>query len=76
MFRELDTVVLTRDIAEHALKKGDVGAIVHCYADEKAFEVEFVTAKADTVALLTLPSADIRPMNSGEILHVRELTPT
>ena len=76
MVRELDTVVLTRDIAEHALKRGDVGAVVHCYPDEKAFEVEFVTAEAKTVALLSLDSTEIRPMNSGEILHVRELTPT
>ena len=75
MVRELDTVVLTRDIAEHALKRGDVGAVVHCYPDDKAFEVEFVTAEAKTVALLTLASADVRPMNRGEILHVREHTP-
>ena len=76
MVRELDTVVLTHDIAEHALKRGDVGAVVHGYPDENAFEVEFVTAESNTVALLTLDSADIRPMKGSEILHVRELTPT
>lgn len=72
MIRELDTVVLTRDIEEHALKQGDVGAVVHCYSDGVAFEVEFVTAEGRTVALLTLTPADIRAMGSGEILHVRE----
>ena len=71
MIRELDTVVLTHDLAEHGLKQGDLGAVVHGYQDG-AFEVEFVTAEGRTVALLTLTTADIRPMASGEILHVRE----
>ena len=39
MVRELDTVVLTHDIEEHDLKQGDIGAVVHCYADRAAFEV-------------------------------------
>lgn len=73
MIRELDTVVLTHDIEEHGLKQGDVGAVVHCYSDGAAFEVEFVTAEGRTVALLTLIRTDIRPMGSGEILHVREI---
>ena len=72
MIRELDTVVLTHDVEEHGLKQGDVGAVVHCYSDGAAFEVEFVTAEGKTVALLTLMRADIRPMGSREILHVRE----
>jgi len=44
MIQELDTVVLTHDIEEYGLKQGDVGAVVHCYSDGAAFEVEFVTA--------------------------------
>lgn len=72
MIRELDTVVLTRNIKEHRLKRGDIGAVVHSYRDGTAFEVEFVTAEGRTVALLTLTQVDIRPMGSSEILHVRE----
>jgi hypothetical protein len=45
MIRELDTVVLTHDIPEHSLKKGDVGAVVHCYGDGAAWEAEFVAAR-------------------------------
>jgi hypothetical protein len=71
MIRELDTVVLQRDIDEHGLKQGDVGAVVHRYHDGSAFEVEFVTAGGDTVGVLTLTPSDIRPMKSTEILHVR-----
>ena len=73
MIRELDNVVLTRDVDEHGLKKGDVGAVVHAYADREAHEVEFVTAQGKTVAVLTLEAADIRPMDRSEILHVRHL---
>lgn len=73
MLRELDSVVLTRDIADTGLKKGDVGAIVHAYGDANAFEVEFVTAEGKTVAVLTLGPADVRPMVDSEILHARDL---
>jgi len=76
MIRELDTVVLSRDIEEHGLKEGDVGAVVHRYGAGRAFEVEFVTAEGRSVAVLTLTEADIRPMNNGEILHVRKLRST
>lgn len=73
MFQELETVVLTRDMPEHSLKRGDVGAVVHCYKDGLAFEVEFVTANGRTVALLTLDKADIRPISGHEVLHARGL---
>ena len=73
MIHELDAVVLKRDVEEHGLKQGDVGAVVHCYQDASAFEVEFVTAEGTTIALLTLPATDVRLMQSGEILHVRML---
>ncbi len=72
MIRELETVVLTHDVPERGLEKGDVGAVVHRYVDRGAYEVEFVTAEGKTVAVLTLTEADIRPMGSGEILHARE----
>jgi hypothetical protein len=44
MISELDMVVLTRDLSEHGLQKGDVGTIVHVYNVGAAYEVEFVTA--------------------------------
>ncbi len=72
--KELDTVVITHDIKDKGLKKGDMGAIVYVYDDGKAFEVEFVTADGKTVALLTLTVADIRPMAKNELLHVRDFS--
>ena len=75
MIPELDTVVLKHDVPEHGLKRGDVGAVVHRYANREAFEVEFVTAQGKTVAVLTLTKDEIRPMGHSEIFHVRELAP-
>ena len=71
MFEELDTVVLARDIEKYGLKRGDIGAVVHVYSNGKTVEVEFVTAKGKTVALVTLSSLDIRHMANDDILHVR-----
>ncbi len=74
MIRELDMVILTHDIDKYNLKQGDIGAVVYCYEDDTAFEVEFVTANNKTIALLTLNRIDIRPISSRDILHAREST--
>ncbi len=73
MIKELDLVALNHDIESHGLRADDVGTVVHCYIDNVGFEVEFVTAEGRTIALLTLTTADIRPIRSTEMLHVREL---
>ena len=73
MIKELDTVVLTHDIAKYRLVEGDIGVVVHCYSDGNAYEVEFVTAEGRTIAVLTLNLDDVRLMSSREILHVREV---
>lgn len=74
MIRELDLVVLTRDLENHGLEAGDVGTVVHCYADKAGFEVEFVAAEGKTIGVLTLTTADIRPFQNAEILHSRDVT--
>lgn len=71
--RELDCVVLRRDIPEHGLETGDVGAVVHRYADGEAFEVEFVTGEGETVAVVTVAADELRHFGKREILHAREL---
>ena len=40
---ELDRVALTAPVPEARLEAGDVGTIVHAYADGRAFEIEFTT---------------------------------
>ena len=74
MIIEHDIVVLSMDIPEHGLTKGDVGVVVHCYDEQKGFEVEFVTAGGATIAVLTLTKENIRPIHAQEILHARELS--
>ena len=75
MIEELDLVVLTHDIDEYELKRGDVGTVVHCYSDGEGFEVEFVTADGETIGVLTLTRTDIRPRAQKEILRVRTIEP-
>jgi len=70
---ELDTVVLTRDLPEHGLESGDVGAVVHVYPEGASFQVEFVSADGHALALLTLSASDLRAMAGSEILHARRL---
>jgi hypothetical protein len=73
-FRELDTVVLIRDLPEAGLRTGDLGAVVQVYGDE-ALEVEFVTASGRTQALLTLETTDVRPVRDDDLLAVRTSPP-
>jgi hypothetical protein len=73
MFHELDLVVLTHDLHEHGLERGDVGTVVHRYEGGPAYEVEFVAATGETIAVLTLAGDAIRPLTGRELLHVRPL---
>ena len=68
----LDTVVLARDVPEHALRRGDVGAVVEVHGSE-ALEVEFVTGSGRTQALVTLAVTDVRPVEDRDLIAVRPL---
>lgn len=69
-FEVLDTVVLSRDLPEHGLRVGDVGAVVEVYADTD-FEVEFVRASGETKALVALTAKDLRSVAADDMLAVR-----
>jgi len=69
-FRELETVVLTRDMPEAGLCAGDLGAVVQVYAPD-AVAVEFVTASGKTLALQTLTAEDVRTVRDDDLLAVR-----
>jgi hypothetical protein len=75
MFNLLDTVVLTRDVPEAGLRRGDLGAIVEVYGP-LAFEVEFVAASGRTQALVTLMPDDIRHVGDQDLVSVRRLEKT
>jgi hypothetical protein len=73
MIQEHDRIVLTADVAGECLKSGDVGTVVHVYSDGEAVEVEFMTLDGKTVAVVTLPLTQVRPVRQGEIPHARTL---
>ena len=73
MIREHDRVVLTKPLAEAGLEPGDVGAVVHVYPRDEAFEVEFVTLTGTTAAVVTVAAGDLRPVSSHEITHARAI---
>lgn len=71
-FKELETVVLNRDLPEHGLRKGDLGAVVHVYEPD-GLEVEFVSASGKTEALVTVREDDVRAVADGDLITVRQL---
>jgi hypothetical protein len=73
-FRELDTVVLVRDLPEAGLRAGDLGAIVLLHSPD-AFEVEFATASGDAQAVVALTADDVRSVQDNDLLTVRPTTP-
>lgn len=71
MIKELDRIILTRDIPENNLKKGDLGVVVMVHASSKGFEVEFSTLDGDTISVVTLNSEDVREIRKHEIANAR-----
>jgi hypothetical protein len=72
MFAEHSCVVLVKDLPDLGLTAGEIGAVVQVYQQGQGYEVEFVDGKGSTVALVTLPSDDIRSRGGDELLHTRK----
>jgi len=72
MIREHDSVVLTVDLPEHRLKKGDVGTVVLLHGSV-GFEVEFMTLSGETLAVVSLSKDQVRRVGSREIAQARAL---
>jgi hypothetical protein len=73
MIRELDRIVLTAPVPAQRLEIGDVGTVVHVYADGKAFEIEFMTLDGQTAAVATVEASAVRLVTSLDISHSRHL---
>ena len=71
-YKILDTVVLQKDLPEHGLCKGDLGAVVEVYEPD-GVEVEFVTASGKTQALVTLTLRDVRSVEDHDLVAVRSV---
>lgn len=72
MYKILDTVVLDRNLPEHDLRSGDLGAVVQVYEPD-GLEVEFVTASGKTQALVTLNVRDVRHVQESDLIAVRSV---
>jgi hypothetical protein len=73
MIKEHDCVVLTKDLPEEGLLAGDIGTVVHIHNAGEGCEVEFMTLTGDTIAIVTLLSSQVRPLNRRDVAHTREL---
>jgi hypothetical protein len=73
MTEEHDPVVLTHDIPGEDLVGGDVGTVVHVYAEGKTFEIEFMTLDGQPAAVATVEASAVRPVTGREISHSRHL---
>ena len=72
MINELDLVALTRPIPDKGLAVGAVGTVVDVHQGGKGYTLEFVSFDGQTVAIVTVEAADVRPLRPREIAHVRE----
>ena len=71
-----DRVVLTGDLPEYNLRRGQVGTVVEILADGKAFEVEFsdrdgrtyesVGLRPDQIMVLYYEPIKVQPMSTVE----------
>jgi len=69
-YEELDNVVLNKNLPEHGLSNGDLGAVVMVYEPD-AIEVEFVRVSGQTQALVTLRLDDVRPVGDEDLVAMR-----
>ena len=74
-FKTLEVVVLKRDLPDHGLRKGDLGAVGQT-AEPDGLEVEFVMAAGKTKAVVTLTRRDVRAVADTDLIAVRSLDTT
>ena len=71
-FKLLDTVALDRDLPEHGLRCGDLGAVVEVHAPD-GLDVEFANASGKTEALVTLSVNDLLAVAEGDLIAGRPI---
>jgi Domain of unknown function (DUF4926) len=72
MIKELDRVVLTVDLPEHGLLRGDIGTVVLEHGSN-GYEVEFVALDGETVAVVSLSPSEVRAIGPREIAQARPI---
>ena len=75
-YKLFEEVVLTKNIPEKRLKRGDVAIIVehHLVSDgEDGYSLEIFNALGDTISVITIAESAIAPIKKDEIFSVRSL---
>ena len=68
--------VLTRDVPEHRLKRGDIVKLVdhHVARDgSEGYSIEVFNAVGDTIAVTSVPAAALETLREDEVLSARTL---
>ena len=68
--------VLTRNLAEHRLRRGDIVKLVdhHVAPDNtEGYSIEVFNAVGDTIAVTTVPAAALETLREDEVLSARTL---
>jgi hypothetical protein len=76
-FQLFTKVVLTTDIPEDNLKKGDIATIVDHHPiknGEDGYSLEVFNAIGETIAVITVPESQIEALQQNYILSVRPLS--
>lgn len=73
MIKELDPVVLTRNLPDEGLLEGGIGTVVLVHGKEAGYEVEFTALDGETLAVVTVSAGAVRPAGRREIAHVRRV---
>lgn len=74
MIEELERVVLAADLPAHELRAGDIGTVVMVHQGAQGYTVEFMTLSGKTIAVVTLPAAQVRQVRPDEVAHARQRT--
>jgi hypothetical protein len=76
MSRELyEKVVLTRNLASHGLRAGDVGVIVDRHPADATrpdtYDLEFYSDAGETIAVVSVPAGCVREATVRDLVSVR-----
>lgn len=75
-YKLFQEIVLTKDIPEKKLKKGDVATIVNHHPvsnGDDGYSLEVFDVLGNIIAVITLPESSIEPLTENEIFNVRSL---
>ena len=71
MIKEFDQVVIIEDLPKYQLVSGDLGTVVMIHGDHTGYELEIFSADGQTLDVVTVKAAQVRPVNREDVLHVR-----